>query len=57
MRAAFDQEGQDTARTPLLITAAVPAGKEDIDNGYEIDKVSRYSDWHIQNQLSDSQIF
>jgi chitinase len=29
----------------LLLTAAVAAGKTNIDNGYEIDKISRHLDW------------
>ena len=38
---AFDVEGNDTGRDPLLMTAAVAAGKDNIDNGYEIDLISQ----------------
>lgn len=40
MRAAYDLEGQQTGRDPLLLTAAVSARKDHIDNGYEVAKLS-----------------
>jgi chitinase len=41
LRAAFDAEGIETGRTPLLLTAAVAAGKLSIDNGYEVEKIAK----------------
>jgi chitinase len=41
LRAAFDAEGLQTGRAPLLLTAAVAAGKQSIDNGYEVEKIAR----------------
>ena len=38
-RAAFNAEGLRTGKIPLLLTAAVSAGKITIDNGYEVQKV------------------
>ena len=41
MKAAFESEAVRTGRSCLLLTAAVPAGRERIDNGYEVDKIAR----------------
>ncbi|CAJ1084730.1 acidic mammalian chitinase-like [Xyrichtys novacula] len=43
--AAFEKEAAETKRPRLLLTAAVAAGKENIDNGYEISKVSKFLDF------------
>ncbi|KAM9342425.1 acidic mammalian chitinase-like [Pholidichthys leucotaenia] len=43
--AAFQKEAADTRRPRLLLTAAVAAGKGNIDNGYEIPKVSNILDF------------
>lgn len=40
MRVAFNAEASETGHPPLLMTAAVAAGKDNIDNGYEIDLIS-----------------
>ncbi|XP_038604910.1 chitotriosidase-1 [Tachyglossus aculeatus] len=42
---AFEQEGKSTGRERLLLSAAVAAGKSNIDGGYEIDKISKYLDF------------
>jgi len=44
-RAAFASEGQSTGRAPLLITAAVAAGKPNIDAGYEIAQIGQSLDF------------
>ena len=41
MRAAFMREAILTKRAPLLLTAAVPAGKLSIDAGYDVPQLSR----------------
>uniref|UniRef100_A0A8K9VB68 chitinase n=1 Tax=Oncorhynchus mykiss TaxID=8022 RepID=A0A8K9VB68_ONCMY len=41
---AFEKEAADTRRPRLLVTAAVAAGKGNIDNGYEIAEVAKYLD-------------
>ena len=41
LRVAFDQEAQETGNATLLLTAAVAAGKETVDAGYEIDLISQ----------------
>ncbi|MBN3286930.1 CHIA chitinase, partial [Polyodon spathula] len=43
--AAFEDESKSTKRPRLLLTAAVAAGKENIDNGYEIAEISKYLDF------------
>uniref|UniRef100_A0A3Q3FC30 Acidic mammalian chitinase n=1 Tax=Labrus bergylta TaxID=56723 RepID=A0A3Q3FC30_9LABR len=43
--AAFEKEAAETKRPRLLLTAAVAAGKGNIDNGYEIAKVSKFLDF------------
>ncbi|XP_031421383.1 acidic mammalian chitinase-like [Clupea harengus] len=45
LREAYEQEAINTKRPRLLLTAAVPAGKGNIDNGFEIAKVSTYLDF------------
>uniref|UniRef100_UPI0037E712F0 acidic mammalian chitinase-like n=1 Tax=Semicossyphus pulcher TaxID=241346 RepID=UPI0037E712F0 len=42
---AFEEEAAQTKRPRLLLTAAVAAGKGNIDNGYEIAKVSKFLDF------------
>ncbi|KAM4736765.1 acidic mammalian chitinase-like [Anableps anableps] len=43
--AAFEKEAAETKKPRLLLTAAVAAGKGNIDNGYEIADVSKYLDF------------
>lgn len=43
--AAFEKEAADNKKPRLLLTAAVAAGKGNIDNGYEIADVSKYLDF------------
>ncbi|XP_027877221.1 acidic mammalian chitinase-like isoform X5 [Xiphophorus couchianus] len=43
--AAFERESAETKKQRLLLTAAVAAGKETIDNGYEIATVSNNLDF------------
>ncbi|XP_028925197.1 chitotriosidase-1 [Ornithorhynchus anatinus] len=42
---AFEEEGKSTGRDRLLLSAAVAAGRSNIDGGYEIDKISKYLDF------------
>ncbi|KAM3618531.1 uncharacterized protein V6R79_021341 [Siganus canaliculatus] len=42
---AFEKESSETKRPRLMLTAAVAAGKANIDNGYEIAEVSKYLDF------------
>ncbi|XP_069616230.1 acidic mammalian chitinase-like isoform X2 [Ranitomeya imitator] len=44
MNAAFVQEGSETNRPRLLMSAAVSAGKSTIANGYQIPQLSQYLD-------------
>ena len=41
LRAGFEEESRLTGHERLLVTAAVAAGKDNIDNGYEINKISK----------------
>lgn len=43
--AAFEQEAAETKRPRLLLTAAVAAGKGNVENGYEVAKVSKLFDF------------
>jgi len=43
--AAYEKEAIDSGRPRLLLTAAVAAGKGNIDGGYEIAEVSKYLDF------------
>ncbi|XP_041656287.1 acidic mammalian chitinase-like [Cheilinus undulatus] len=43
--AAFEKEGRDSHRPRLMLTAAVAAGKGNIDNGYEIAEVAKTLDF------------
>ncbi|XP_018529976.1 acidic mammalian chitinase [Lates calcarifer] len=43
--AAFEKEAAETKKPRLLLTAAVAAGKGNIDNGYEIADVSKFLDF------------
>lgn len=45
LRAAYNDEGAQTGRAPLLLTAAVAAGKENIDNGYEVPQLAQNLDF------------
>ncbi|XP_058860210.1 acidic mammalian chitinase-like [Acipenser ruthenus] len=42
---AFEDESNSTRRPRLLLTAAVAAGKENVDSGYEIAEISKYLDF------------
>jgi len=44
-RAAFEREAEETGRERLLLTAGVPAGKDTIDAGYEVDIISKHLDF------------
>lgn len=35
----FEDDASKTGKPRLLLTSAVPAGKENIDNGFEIEKI------------------
>ena len=39
---AYEAEATATGRPRLMLTAAVAAGKDTIDGGYEIAEISRY---------------
>ena len=41
MRVAFDAEAASTGNPTLLITAAVAAGKDKIDTGYDVAPVAQ----------------
>ncbi|ELU14955.1 hypothetical protein CAPTEDRAFT_184847 [Capitella teleta] len=45
LKVAYEEEGRLTGQTPLLVTAAVAAGKETVDNGYEIEEICRDLDY------------
>ncbi|XP_053103066.1 chitotriosidase-1-like isoform X2 [Hemicordylus capensis] len=45
MATEFQAEAQRTGKEKLLLSAAVAAGKQIIDSGYEIDKISRHLDF------------
>lgn len=49
LRQVFNDEGAVNNRPPMLLTAAVAAGKSTIDNAYEVDLISKYADskWNI----------
>ena len=52
LKEAFEAEAQDSGKPRLLLTAAVAAGKDNIDNGYEISEISK-SVFHIYCALYD----
>ena len=41
LKEAFENEATVTGRERLLLTAAVTAGKQTIDDGYEIEKLAK----------------
>uniref|UniRef100_A0A8D2L0D8 GH18 domain-containing protein n=1 Tax=Varanus komodoensis TaxID=61221 RepID=A0A8D2L0D8_VARKO len=45
MMNAFQAEAKRTGKERLLLTAAVAAGKQTVDNGYEVDKISQFLDF------------
>jgi len=45
MAAAFEQEGTDSGRERLLVTAAVGVAKDTVDNGYEVAEVAAALDF------------
>uniref|UniRef100_A0A8B9KJV3 chitinase n=1 Tax=Astyanax mexicanus TaxID=7994 RepID=A0A8B9KJV3_ASTMX len=45
MKAAFVDEGRITKLPRLILSAAVPAGKKDIDTGYEISELGNHLDF------------
>lgn len=58
MAAAYEAEGICAGRTRLMLTAAVGAGKETIDQGYEVDKIHKYiKDTHVPKNSRHQDIF
>jgi len=47
IRTAFESESKATGLPRMLLSAAVPAGKVNIDNGYEVSNVSRAVDYLV----------
>ncbi|XP_052092422.1 putative leucine-rich repeat-containing protein DDB_G0290503 [Mytilus californianus] len=45
MRKAFEEESKSTRKSRLLLTIAVPADEEKIKNGYDIEAISKSSDF------------
>uniref|UniRef100_A0A8D0GXX6 Acidic mammalian chitinase n=1 Tax=Sphenodon punctatus TaxID=8508 RepID=A0A8D0GXX6_SPHPU len=45
LRAAFEQEAQQTNRPRLMVTAAVAAGLSNIESGYQIPELGQYLDY------------
>nr|UBY12663.1 chitinase [Eisenia andrei] len=45
LRGAFNAEGASSGRPVLLLTAAVAAGKDNIDRGYEVREIAKYVDY------------
>lgn len=41
LRQVFNDDGAVNNRPPMLLTAAVAAGKSTIDNAYEVDLISK----------------
>jgi len=41
LRSAFDNEGTTTGNDRLLLTVAVPAGKSNIGNGYDVPTITQ----------------
>lgn len=41
LRSAFDKDAYVTGKDRLLLTAAVPAGKSNIDAGYDVRSVAQ----------------
>ena len=48
MREAYDLEGSQTGRDPLLMTAAVAVNRDIVENAYEVDLITPLSlKYHI----------
>ncbi|XP_022257375.1 oviduct-specific glycoprotein-like [Limulus polyphemus] len=45
LREAFNQEGDSRRKERLILSVAVPAGKDYIDNGYDVPEISKYVDF------------
>ncbi|XP_056671730.1 chitotriosidase-1 isoform X2 [Monodelphis domestica] len=45
LRDAFLQESQKSGKNRLLLSAAVPAGRNNVDRGYEVPKISQFLDF------------
>lgn len=45
LRSAFNQEAAMTGKPPLLLTAAVAAGKDKVDTGYDVATIAKHMDF------------
>ncbi|CAG0887236.1 unnamed protein product [Cyprideis torosa] len=45
LKEAFDAEGKEAKRPPLLLTAAVPVGPDNVNSGYDVPAVAGYLDF------------
>jgi chitinase len=49
---AYEAEATATGRPRLMLTAAVAAGKDTIDGGYEIAQISKYKPFIFLEDIS-----
>lgn len=57
LREAFDRESLTSGRPRLLLTAAVAAGKKNIDSGYDVPAIGRYYHVHFMSYFINCSIF